>query len=458
MSEKTLLSYWMVLYKRKKSIFLVTAVSVVTAVIISKLVTPVYEAKAVFYVPKSSVAISYMSKDVSDGLSRDMAIPAAKEDDAGPYIGMLKSMKIAEMTNKEFPGKSIRKLLLTDMDFSLSNEFMLRIYSRDNDPALAADVANAYMKNLNIMLQEASLENPAEDSRLMNAKLKESEERLRAAEDELKNYEEKSNIVSVDEEGKQITAQRTAFQTQYENTRVLANETDEKIRSFTEQLKKESGLVSANDFVLTNPRIQFLQNKLSDLSAQIAGSSIELREDHPDLKILRNQYAEVSASLKKEVQGLVSSQVKPGVDFYEQLRQNLVSLIIERSRLQASMKGQAEAIERITLALKKLPSIKSQLNILSSEVERARKISEQLKADIQENEMQKARSIQYVTVVDYAKPPSNPSFPILWLNVLIAIIFGVMAGIVYAFLLDYIEETRDVRTLKIIKTILSAKN
>jgi uncharacterized protein involved in exopolysaccharide biosynthesis len=80
---------------------------------------------------------------------------------------------------------------------------------------------------------------------------------------------------------------------------------------------------------------------------------------------------------------------------------------------------------------------------------------EQLNIDLQETEMQEARDIKYVVVVDYANPPVNPSFPIMWLNVLIALPFGLVAGIFYAFFIDYIEETSKIRKRKIIKELLS---
>jgi uncharacterized protein involved in exopolysaccharide biosynthesis len=82
---------------------------------------------------------------------------------------------------------------------------------------------------------------------------------------------------------------------------------------------------------------------------------------------------------------------------------------------------------------------------------------EQLKTDLQETEMQQARKIQYVVAVDYAKPPEDPSFPLMWLNVIVALLFGLLTGIFYAFLIDYIEETGKIRKRKIIKELISGE-
>src|SRR4030043_794741 len=130
MPEKTLLDYWIVLYKRKKAILLIIAISIIATVAMSLLVKPVYEAKAVFYVPTSSLSLSYMSSDAADSLARDKLVPTHEKKEAASYLGLLKSSKIAEYVHQEFPSKRVNKLLLFDVDFELSNEYLLKIYSK----------------------------------------------------------------------------------------------------------------------------------------------------------------------------------------------------------------------------------------------------------------------------------------------------------------------------------------
>ncbi len=457
MPEKTLLDYWIVLYKRKIAIVIIVAISIITTLIISSLVKPVYEAEAVFYVPESSLSLSYMSTDAADTLARDKLIPSYKREAAAPYVGLLKSTKIAEYIHQEYPRKKVKKLLRYDIDFELSSEYMIKIFSRDEDAVLAANVANAYMKYLNLLLQEASLKNSERNRDLLSKQLADAERNLQEAKNEIKIFEQKNNIVSIDEEIKNLTGQRMSFQTQLENTKILIAENSKKKKSTIEQIKKEDSLIEESDFLLTNSSIEYLQKKLSDLAAQIAAASVELEEKHPDMKALRKQYKETSDRLKYEVQSLVSSQIKPGSTFYEQLRQNLINLIVDQDKLQASMKGYMDTIDRINYRLHRLPPIKAEWNKLNDNIERYKKIYEQLDIDLQETEMQEARDIKYVVVVDYAKPPENPSFPIIQLNAVVALLFGLTAGVFYSFFVDYIEETSRIRKRKIIKELLSGE-
>lgn len=454
MQEKTLINYWLVLYKRKKVILFITAISIVTVIILGVLLPAVYEAKALFYVPSGSPALSFMSNSMQ-GFARDKLVPLAKEEEAGPYIGLLKSKTIAEYVHNEFPQKSVNKLLLSDVDFELSDEFILKIYSRDKDPVIAANVANAYLKYVNLMLQEASLRNPNQDGLLINKQLSEVWKNLEDAGHALKMFAENNNIASIDDEIKGLTNQRISFQSQLENTLVLINENEEKTRSLIEQLKKEGAIIAENDFILTNRSIEYLQKMLSDQAAEIAAASIEYKESHVELKRLRNKYNETSNRLKKEVQNLVSSQVKDAGTVYEKLRADLINLTIDKNKLQATRNESKAVINRINERLYKLPSIASEWSKLSANVEGYKKIYEQLKMNLKETEMQRARPIQYVVVVDYAKPPQSPAFPIIWVNIIVALLFGLSGGVFYAFFIDYIETTRKVRTLKLIKAVLS---
>ncbi|OGW38904.1 MAG: hypothetical protein A2Y97_06970 [Nitrospirae bacterium RBG_13_39_12] len=457
MRERTLLDYWIILYKRKIAVVLVTLISVITTAVLSLIIKPVYEAKAVFYVPESYLALSYMSSGAADTFARDRLLPSSKKEVAAPYVGLLKSTKIAEYIHQEYPRKKVEKLLRYDIDFELSNEYLLRIYSRDEDPALAANIANAYMKYLNLLLQEASLKNSGEDKDLLENQLIGIEKNLQDAQKDLKLFEEKNDIASVEEEIKNLTEQRVSFQTQLENTQVLIAENSKKMAGTIEQLKKEGSMIEENEFLLTNSSIEYLQQKLSDQAAQIAAASVELEKKHPDMMALRKQYKVTSNKLKREVQRLVSSQIKPSNTFYEQLRQNLVNLVVDQDKLKASMKGYTDTVYKINQRLHRLPSVKEGWTKLNDKIEQYKKIYERLNTDLQETEMQQARNIQFVVVVDYAKPPENPSFPLLWLNLIVALLFGLTAGIFYSFLTDYIEETSKIRKRKVIKELISGE-
>jgi uncharacterized protein involved in exopolysaccharide biosynthesis len=59
-----------------------------------------------------------------------------------------------------------------------------------------------------------------------------------------------------------------------------------------------------------------------------------------------------------------------------------------------------------------------------------------------------------VVPLDRAQPPGRPAFPIRRLNALVALFAGTLPGIGYAFLLNYVEETGNVRTRRLVQADL----
>ena len=457
MQTKPLLDYWLILYKRKLEIIAVTLIAFFTAIIISVKLEPIYEAKTQFYLSSSSPAISYFSEQTIHNMAKDFSPPLLLKDEYAPYIGLLKSETFAALVHAEYPRKAIPKLLLSDMDFEVTNENLIKLYSRDKDPDLAAEVANAYVRHLNRFLQNSSLENIEQDIKLLQAKLIDTRQKIMAAETALKTFEEHHTVASIERETSNLTDLKTSFVSQLESNRIQVKENSGKINALSVQLQKEDVILAKENFTVRTPLIEYLQKKLSDFSSQISAKSVELEENHPDMVILKEQYTKTSARLEEEIRKIVNAQIKPVDTFYEQLRQNLVNLMIEKNRLEAAVQGVASAINRINEKLKELPAIKTEYITLLETLNRHKKIYEQLQLDLHEIEMQRERQIQFVVIVDSATPPRSPAFPIVWLNALVALICGFTGGIVYAFFIESIAQSRAIRTRKLIKALLAEK-
>ena len=82
------------------------------------------------------------SARLTASLAREQGAPLNKEADYKPYMGILKSGQLAQLVSEQFPAKTVAKLLRSDVDFEVTDELVVRVYSRDHDPKLAADVAN----------------------------------------------------------------------------------------------------------------------------------------------------------------------------------------------------------------------------------------------------------------------------------------------------------------------------
>ena len=101
----------------------------------------------------------------------------------------------------------------------------------------------------------------------------------------------------------------------------------------------------------------------------------------------------------------------------------------------------------------KIPRMKKEQDNLTLEIDRHKKLVEALSTNLAETTAQTKRSPQVAVVVDSASPPEEPSFPIVSLNVIVALIIGFVAGVFYAFFVEYLEETKDKRLFRLVRAI-----
>ena len=212
MKDLTLLEYWLILYRRKKTIYLIVFSSIIFAAILSYILPETYEAKSVFFVPRQSQDFSFYSNS-PNGIIRGRLEPQAQEEPHAPYIGLLKSNAIIDLIREIYPQKSFDRFK-KDIDFVLSDEYMLEVYVRDKDPKLAADVANAYPEMLNKIVAKFSLESTNKNSQVVKQQIE--KERTQALEDSkkrLQEYQEKNKVYFAADEVTKAVELKASFVT-----------------------------------------------------------------------------------------------------------------------------------------------------------------------------------------------------------------------------------------------------
>lgn len=454
MQERSLLDYWLIVYERRVVICLIVVTSIVSAFIIGQLVTPIYEARAALYIPAKLAPVSYVAGGSTATLVRDQGSPLSQEVAYKPYLGILKSVQLAQIANAQFPKKSVTKLLRSDVDFEVTDELVVRVYSRDPDPELAANIANAYVDGLNKILADSSQAQVDQEPAYIKSALRRVQEEVQKAESELKRFEGKHHLVNLDVELSALSAQKTALQEKADDTLVQIAAVSGKKRALVREIKREGQDLEASEVAMNSPQMQILRTQLAESLTKLSELEVELGSKNLQVMVQRQRKQELEKQLSEEIKRWFSSRIKPESSYSEELRQQLVNVVIEEQRLQAVSQANAQSLGRLKERLRAYPEIKASGAELNASLGRLRKMQEQLQFNLMEAQLQTDRQMHLVVPLDRAVPPGRPAFPIWWLNALIALFAGALAGIGYAFFLNYVEETRNIRTIRLIRAIL----
>jgi uncharacterized protein involved in exopolysaccharide biosynthesis len=452
MEERTLFDYWMVLYRRRWIILTVVLFALFMSLFLSWQLPPIYEARALFFVPKQPDAAIFFSGDAQKTLPRTVLFPASREEENAAYIGILKSDALAMRVKQEFPLKHLQDLA-KNVDVELSNEFMLQVFVRDRDPQLAADIANAYFRHLNRSMQLFSDNPTGRNKQAIEAQLTETNHNLAMSRKALAEFQAGKGIGDLSQQTSELVKQKSSFETTLENTRLSLSETGKRIASTQQQLTREASLYIPTELVTSNPFVESLKRDLADLEAAVTGQLTEVSERHPELLKLRAQYEAKRRELAQEIDKITKSRAKPQGSFYEDLRRSLTNLLVDKEASEAKVLGLQRTIAGIETELAKLPEVKAKHDELTQGVAVQQKLVELLLTTLEEARIQEKRQMQPAVLVDPARPPDGPAFPIVWLNAIAAVGVSFIGSILYCFLLDYIERVR--MTMRIRRSVAS---
>ena len=213
--EINLLDYWRVIRKRWRIIAGIFGIFVVTAAIISLLMTPIYQAKATLMpVESSGGRLSGALQNLSSLPFVGGMVPGIGGASATKLVAVLKSRTLAEdvihalnLTRIFFKDKKDKPPSLEDAVESLTDITkiaddkkggVISISVEYKDPKIAADIANHYTTVLQKFINENTLSMAKRNRIFIEDQLEKVKRELKEAEEAMKSFQTDKKIVAID--------------------------------------------------------------------------------------------------------------------------------------------------------------------------------------------------------------------------------------------------------------------
>ncbi|MGD2063345.1 MAG: Wzz/FepE/Etk N-terminal domain-containing protein [Nitrospirota bacterium] len=213
--EIDLREYWRVLVRHKRMILGTTLVATVLAAIISFIIPKTYTATARILPPKekSGGLAAALSGELS-GLAALAGASLGGSTNADLMVGMLSSRSITDRIVDRFDllevyGKELRvdarEKLLDNLDASVNKkDAILTLLVDDHDPQRAADMANAFVEELDQLSRHLNLTEASRQRAFVEGRLVEVNSDLAAAEDALRAFQEEHGAILVEEQARSM--------------------------------------------------------------------------------------------------------------------------------------------------------------------------------------------------------------------------------------------------------------
>jgi uncharacterized protein involved in exopolysaccharide biosynthesis len=267
-------------------------------------------------------------------------------------------------------------------------------------------------------------------------------------------YERSQGFADIDKTVTQAYSLLEQMNSELDMTRVKIKESKARAHSLKSEIEKAGLDFKASVSAISTPYLEHLRVRLGELTEQLTIASFDYGPKHEKYLTLKEQVADTEKNIAREVENLFKSTIKPDNVFAEKLRQDMVNQLIETASLEAKAKGYQAGIDLQREKLDSLPAVRHEWQARLQTIENLKSEAIQLNKDLREMELQKAREMEHLVLVDSATPPATPAFPIIWLNLLIGILVGMMSGVLYAYLLEYANNSAAVSARALARALI----
>jgi len=292
------------------------------------------------------------------------------------------------------------------------------------DPALAAQIANAFAENFIQSSLERRFESSSYVREFLEQQIAQTKAKLEETERTLVEYASGQQIINITEPGSEGGGgQSLAANNLVSINSALATARAARVAAEEKWRQASTSPLMSIPEVLQNASIQRLSEQRSQLDAEYQQKLSVYQPDYPEMVQLRSQIDE----LEGQIDSLATS-IRNSIRAQYEIAAN------EESSLQAQVTG-------LTGDVLDLRDRSIQYNILQRELDTSRTLYDGLLQRYKEVGVTGGVTSNNISVIDLATTPARPSKPDMTVNLLLALLLGVGLGVAAALMIEALDET-----------------
>jgi succinoglycan biosynthesis transport protein ExoP len=316
------------------------------------------------------------------------------------------------------------KILLDNIEVTpIRLSRLVDVHWTSPDAQFSAQVANAWADAFIESNLERRFEATAYARRFLEQRLEQLRQRLEESERQLVGYASNQAIINIPagENSQGVTQERSLTADSLASmNQALAQATADRIEAESRANNAQGG---ATPEALTNSAITNMRQRRADAAAEYARLLTQFEPNYPPALALAAQIRELDASIARE-EGRVRNSLR---DAYRD-----------------SVKREQTLAQRVDTLKENFLDLRTrsiQYNIFQREVDTNRELYDGLLQRYKEIGIAGGVGSNNVSVVDPAQPPQDPSSPQPLVNMMLALLLGLVAGIGLAMVRDQLDET-----------------
>ncbi len=353
----------------------------------------------------------------------------------------------------KFSGKKRNLKLVDDLIQELSTVSIdqkrgldvVEISAQSPSPYEAALIANVYSEEYRILNLEMNRNQLTLVKNFLEEQRDEKNDELNAAEETLKEFQQKGGIIALDERANSLINILSQFEAQESATKVDLMASDKVLENLRAELEKQNPRMSDYLQSLSSQTyIKAIQDEIVklEINKQVALSkSTDMKNDSPVMQEYDRKISELQSQLDKELQTLKAGIFASSPEEVKELTQKIIEEEVKNQSLRTSEKELGQVVKGYESRFNELPKTTIELARLKRKSEALEKLYLLVEQRYQEALINEQSQPGNVVIIDAARKPTHPAKPNRLLIILVGLVFGAGLAIGYVFIKNYFDDT-----------------
>ncbi len=276
-----------------------------------------------------------------------------------------------------------------------------------------------------------------------------AQERLRAAQNALAEYERKNGIADLTTQTTAVVTAAATLDAKASGADLERKQAQAELENYTAQLARTPEFVAGPQTDSQNPVVSQLNAEIAATRVQLANARATYTDAHPVVRALQEQLASQQAELAKQPRTVVAQTGTIPNPLYQQLTQQAS---MARARISAAA-SQLDTIAQQRKAqqplLASLPAQTSRIADLRRDAQAAESVFMSLQKKYQEAMVAQTTAPSDITITQAADPRNAVKTPNIPLNLSIGLLIGLILALTTVFGLEFFDDRfRDEEDIK----------
>jgi capsular exopolysaccharide synthesis family protein len=325
-----------------------------------------------------------------------------------------------------------------------ANADVVVIRTRAGSPDAAVTVTNAYVDEYLDYNKTSARDEISEVKSFLTGQLAVVQERLHAAEESLKVYQERHRMVGLPAEAEAVVEQVTQFEGLLNRARTEYGMSKARLEYLRGELRSQMETLPEDIAEVSSPTIVSLRETVAELEgarSQLLANGYD--ESHPKMVQVSEEIDETKRRLIETTRAALDRRLstQDPLAYSQDLVEKILVLEIDVESMAARIEKLEEVVDDYSERLAGLPATSLELARLERERRANEDIYKMLLESSEEARIEEAREVGEVRVIDRAERPESPVAPRRRLNLAIGGFLGLALGLGLALSRDARDDT-----------------